>query len=526
MVLKINDNLITPSHIIEGDKVNDTYFEGKYHLMLPNSEERFLTSVSERKQLLNESLRSNLYDRKTKGTISANATSGKMFEESIEETFYTPILTENGTLGGDKHATTASHQSQPAFWAFNGEENKGDDCWWTAHGRATESNPCWITFYYPSPVDIIGMWIKNEIVTPENVCNANIQVSNDNQTWKTVYTIINRPNESGYEELYKFNAGGKYQYIRLYVTYGYSSGGISIQQIKIRSKQKSTTDNAKYRDGDGVRTVTQKPFNQNVTINSSEIQEGTKYLVDYPGMFQIKTEDNTLAVKFLFEDKPAWKYIKQEELVEGDNVLSLVSDTERLKFIVNSTEHVLVDTLQSYKSAIVDFPTNTYLLEHIANGSFIIENRVLKNNSSVTKDNCQLNSSCSFETGDKQSTLTVSGTISSESGCDYGALYVGTAEYKMTKNNMKNAQTDGNGEYAIVGAGSVSVENKEITLQPNTKYYINIAYAKDGSGRSGTDNIQITKFVLSDPINIVILGKEIPELTAGYLGYREGWKQV
>lgn len=516
--------------------------------MLPNSEEHFLTSVSERKQLLNESLRSNLYYRKTKGTIVNNTTSGKMFD--VTETQTTLVTGEN--LDDYNYVVLPSFnpgsQSWKMYYKINTKDGAGYDN--SIFGQLTNYRSIIVkvknnrfVMYASSgnSWDIASGYSGSYSV--QNNTDYVIDVTFDGSKYVLSYSlddgktftkdiVINNSNPiyaDNENRLGRAGANGEYCRGKIYLSECYIKIGNDyyFNGASMRKADYTVYGNPTItEDTITTPTVTQKPFNQNVTINSSEIQEGTKYLVDYPGMFQIKTEDNTLAVKFLFEDKPAWKYIKQEELVEGDNVLSLVSDTEKLKFIVNSTEHVLVDTLPRYKSGIVDFPTNTHLLEHIVNGSFIIANRVLKNNSSVTKDNCQLNSSCSFETGDKQSTLTVSGTISSEGGCDYGALYVGTAEYKMTRNNMKNAQTDGNGEYAIVGAGSVSVENKEITLQPNTKYYINIAYAKDGSSSSGTDNIQITKFVLSEPINIVIPGEELPELTAGYLGYREGWKQV
>lgn len=144
-----------------------------------------------------------------------------------------PILTANGTIGGDSYGCTASHENLPAWYAFDGDVAIGDRCWWTAHGKASETNPCWITYYSPTAIIPTGMWIMNEVTSPANMKNAYIQGSNDNSTWDTLYTITDRPNTTGLGITYTLNTTTAYKYFRLYVYDGWSTGGIAAQEIRI-----------------------------------------------------------------------------------------------------------------------------------------------------------------------------------------------------------------------------------------------------------------------------------------------------
>lgn len=580
MVLKINNNLITPSHIIEGEKVNDTYFEGKYHLMLPNSEEHYLTSVSERKQLLNESLRSNLYDRKTRGTIVSNTTTGKMFDEEIvSENIVTVsnfatnnyLVIPNATIGT---ATTWEQQ-----WAVKTGSNVNTSLYICSGNNASYAdfgiqNSYWNMFLSSngSSWNITGsdgtgrkIQVKTNTQYLVNISfdgsKYEMKVSEDNGTnWTTtgtynsttkVYAINSFRVGNTYDKMWpwKDNIVISESYIKINGQL-FFNGKTAVKGVDYTINGSPTIKEETIT----TRTVTQHPFNQSVTINSSEIQEGTKYLVDYPGMFQIKTEYNTLAVKFLFDDEPVWKYIKQEELIEGDNVFSLVSDTEKLKFVVNTTEHILVDS------------TLTEEQKYLVNGN---------------RDNCYKlnvfnhnNLPWVIETFAKYGNSIQSYSTIIDCFDGYKNVLIGYIDQSSRRNIGFYLSSDGN-NWDIYGSSELG---KYIELNKNYyfkcvfdgasyKYYYKEENEKDyilaasvNSSRKinianlylrGFNNIKInitkTKIWLNDEIwfdgktavqgvdytvigsptietETIHVGGEIPELTAGYLGYREGWK--
>lgn len=584
MVLKINNNLISSSHIIEGEKVNNTYFEGKYHLMLPNSEERFLTSVSERNQLLNESLRSNLYDRKTKGTISTNATSGKMFDVDEKIISHRKYETTDGYQYLQAEAAVSSWTDLKSFeidmtFCWNKNHNYGSSVWWRLF--TTNSN------YDYGPRIVVtsnqlycqarfntGFVAEDYVFAIEkdktynikfkgqtNGSHAKVTIDYKEETsleWKT-YTLYDADLEGWFvlapNPIYVCGTGV------------YSSdwfpGFVYLDETKaIFTDTNDTVINAitpdtQYTKNGGtltnveniIRTVTQKPFNQGVTINSSEIQKGTKYLVDYPGMFQVKTEENTLAVKFLFEAEPIWKYIKQEELVEGDNTLSLVSDTEKLKFVVNTTEHLLIDStitedvtiasgFEQYKSLFFN-PTKRY--DNVTSFEMLF---CVKTPTNWTSNGRIINSSDSYDGfridfNTNQCLFTCSNGIEntaiSSNNIKNDTMYY--LKWVYENRQMKSFwSTDGVNynlndtktfDFSLNWSGysigtrsydrnSVCVWNGSILL---SKSYIKVNGEDWFTGENYTNTEGVT--IKTETIHV---GGEIPELTAGYLGYREGWK--
>jgi len=92
-----------------------------------------------------------------------------------------------------------------------------------------------------------------------------------------------------------------------------------------------------------------------------------------------------------------------------------------------------------------------------------------------------------------ETTLSVTGYVSSEGNFDFGAVYVGTQIYKPTQAQLKSKTTDSNGSYLFVQSGnSNSSTTYTTTLSANTLYYINFCYAKDSSSNSGSDRLIIT----------------------------------
>lgn len=95
-----------------------------------------------------------------------------------------------------------------------------------------------------------------------------------------------------------------------------------------------------------------------------------------------------------------------------------------------------------------------------------------------------------FTTPNQSTTLSVQAYTSSEAYCDYGAIYVGTKIYQPSRSDIKNEVTDGYGSYMMVSAGNnTSYSTYTKTLEPNTTYYINLMYAKDGSANNYSDRL-------------------------------------
>lgn len=160
----------------------------------------------------------------------------KFGKRETEGIYQNSLLDSNGTIGGNSDACTASHQNQPAWWAFDGDITTDDRCWWTGDiGQVTPSNPAWITYYTPVAIKPTKVKIYNEVATPANLKNAIIQGSNDNTNWDNLYSIVNSPDTTSYVGEYNLTTNNKYKYIRIYITDGYetSYGGVAIQGIEI-----------------------------------------------------------------------------------------------------------------------------------------------------------------------------------------------------------------------------------------------------------------------------------------------------
>lgn len=91
-------------------------------------------------------------------------------------------------------------------------------------------------------------------------------------------------------------------------------------------------------------------FSFNFKVNKSAVGVGTNLLLDMPGLFSVKSENNTLWFKFYYEDAPAWKYINASELVNGWNNVALVGDGVKVTLTVNNAVHTLLDSSSVYPS--------------------------------------------------------------------------------------------------------------------------------------------------------------------------------
>lgn len=99
-------------------------------------------------------------------------------------------------------------------------------------------------------------------------------------------------------------------------------------------------------------------FSFSFKVNKSAIGTGTNLLLDMPGLFSVKSENNTLWFKFYYEDAPAWKYINASELVDGWNNVALVGDGVKVTLTVNNTIHTVLDS--SLKTVYVTYKGGQY----------------------------------------------------------------------------------------------------------------------------------------------------------------------
>ena len=125
-------------------------------------------------------------------TDDGKATNLKMFllnptgETITKETdFVQPVLSSNGTIGGDAFAVESDSiidSGRPAWKAFDGNTVMNDasyDQWVSNYGQ-----PHWIKFYNPNPLSVSKVTIFNGT---DNVMPLDweFQYSDDNSDWHT-----------------------------------------------------------------------------------------------------------------------------------------------------------------------------------------------------------------------------------------------------------------------------------------------------------------------------------------------------
>ena len=246
-------------------------------------------------------------------------------------------------------------------------------------------------------------------------------------------------------------------------------------------------------------------FSFSFKVNKSAIGTGTNLLLDMPGLFSVKSENNTLWFKFYYENAPVWKYINASELVDGWNNVALVGDGVKVTLTVNSTVRTLAGGIPKY--TVVNFPVKTesdqaILDQILASGTWEVSSGVLKN-VKVSDSSGTAYAHFTLHTT-KACLFSVNASISSEQNYDFGAVYIGSDIYEPTQDQLKTKTTDGKGNYLVIGSGttleggpntSVNADGDiSMQLAENTDYVISFAYAKDRSGAQGDDCLKIYRY--------------------------------
>ena len=179
-------------------------------------------------------------------TDDGKATNLKMYllnptgEEVVTEIpFVQPVLTENGTIGGDAFAVEADsviESGRPAWKAFDGNtviNNVRYDQWHSGSGQ-----PHWIMFYNPNPLSISKITIFNGA---DNVMPLDwqFQYSDDNNDWHTLVSGTNTVLTSNGEWSFDVTDSGSHKYYRFYTTSGAGndSAYLGLTEIQITGKE-------------------------------------------------------------------------------------------------------------------------------------------------------------------------------------------------------------------------------------------------------------------------------------------------
>lgn len=154
------------------------------------------------------------------GREVANGHCGNCVGETEKYVAWTqPILSANGTMGGDSFAAAQSstHMSCYAYLVFDNITEQTYSGW---HSAANVSLPQWIAWYNPYPLKINSFSIKNRADGATYIKNFELQYSDDNSTWSLA---MSGENESGRNHVTNFqvNNATAHKYWRIYVTSAY-----------------------------------------------------------------------------------------------------------------------------------------------------------------------------------------------------------------------------------------------------------------------------------------------------------------
>lgn len=157
--------------------------------------------------------------------------------EVITKSFVQPVLSANGTMGGDAFAVMADGEydsNRPAWKAFDGNivmNNASYDQWHSGYGQ-----PHWIKFYNPEPLNISKLTIYNGA---SNVLPLDWEFqysdTNTDEDWHTLTSGTNTElTQNGVWE-FDIENSGEHQYYRFRTTSGSGSDTsyLGITEIQI-----------------------------------------------------------------------------------------------------------------------------------------------------------------------------------------------------------------------------------------------------------------------------------------------------
>ena len=147
-----------------------------------------------------------------------------------------PVLTENGTMGGDSFAVSQSSvlsgdASGYAWFAFDGLGS-------TTRWHSANSIPAWISWYNPIPLKISNVNVTNRALDGSYPNAYQLQYSDNNSTWTTVVSGNGTSGDSVSWDI-PVTHDTAHKYWRLYVTsaLGSNSGYVAVGEIVITAQE-------------------------------------------------------------------------------------------------------------------------------------------------------------------------------------------------------------------------------------------------------------------------------------------------
>jgi hypothetical protein len=159
-----------------------------------------------------------------------------------------PVLTANGTMGGESFAVgQSSSYSSNDFWKLFAATPSQ---WHSGKGL-----PQWVSWYNPNPLKVTKLFFKGH--GSGNIGNGIIQACDDNESWVDVVSFSNT-NSTGDFEIDLSSNGTHYKYWRIYITscyynasgyYPLIAAGFNITAQEVIGTELSTPDDYDYKVG-------------------------------------------------------------------------------------------------------------------------------------------------------------------------------------------------------------------------------------------------------------------------------------
>lgn len=164
--------------------------------------------------------------------------------------------------------------------------------------------------------------------------------------------------------------------------------------------------------------------------------------------------------------------------------------------IIPITNDILLTPYTKYDyNLVLESPFNNVPAVHYFGGDFHVSEDlscIMNWNKSYHVNNGYSHGHIVLPISPVKTTGTINCSVSSESNCDYGGVYISDFIWtNASRDEIKNKIIKGNGNWIFSGSGEIQAQDYTFTVEPNKQYYLNFYYAKDGSGNSGEDRFKI-----------------------------------
>ena len=164
--------------------------------------------------------------------------------------------------------------------------------------------------------------------------------------------------------------------------------------------------------------------------------------------------------------------------------------------IIPITNDILLTPYTKYDyNLVLESPFNNVPAVHYFGGDFHVSEDlscIMNWNKSYHVNNGYSHGHILLPISPVKTTGTINCSVSSESNCDYGGVYISDFIWtNASRDEIKNKIIKGNGNWIFSGSGEIQAQDYTFTVEPNKQYYLNFYYAKDGSGNSGEDRFKI-----------------------------------